>query len=56
MDSTGRPRFLTGRWEHLAMINFACPAELLEPLVPNGTELDAPDGATGLHERTVEVR
>jgi uncharacterized protein len=44
MDSTGRPRFLTGRWEHLAMINFACPAGLLEPLVPSGTELDAPDG------------
>jgi len=36
--------FLTGRWEHLAMISYACPAELLEPLVPNGTELDAPDG------------
>lgn len=44
MDSAGRPPFLTGRWEHLAMINFACPAELLEPLVPSGTELDAPDG------------
>ena len=27
------------------MINFACPAGLLEPLVPSGTELDAPDGA-----------
>jgi uncharacterized protein YqjF (DUF2071 family) len=44
MDSTGRPQFLTGRWEHLAMINFACPAGLLEPLVPSGTELDVPDG------------
>src|SRR5215218_902152 len=36
--------FLTGRWEHLAMISYACSAELLEPLVPNGTELDASDG------------
>jgi uncharacterized protein YqjF (DUF2071 family) len=49
MESTGGIRtrgggFLTGRWEHLAMISYACPAELLEPLVPNGTELDAPDG------------
>jgi uncharacterized protein len=44
MESAGRPRFLTGRWEHLAMISFACPAHLLQPLVPRGTELDAPDG------------
>lgn len=34
-------RFLTGRWTDLAMLNFACPAELLAPLVPRGTELDA---------------
>ena len=33
-------RFLTGRWTHLAMVNFACPAEILAPLVPAGTELD----------------
>ena len=26
------------------MLNFACPAELLEPLVPRGTELDAHAG------------
>ena len=44
IGDTGGSRFLTGRWEHLAMISYACPAELLEPLVPNGTELDAPDG------------
>lgn len=44
MESAGRTRFLTGRWEHLAMISFACPAHLLQPLVPRGTELDAPDG------------
>ncbi len=33
-------RFLTGRWTHLAMVNFACPAKILEPLVPAGTTLD----------------
>jgi uncharacterized protein len=44
MEFAGRTRFLTGRWEHLAMISFACPAHLLQPLVPRGTELDAPDG------------
>ena len=43
-DAAAGAPFLTGRWEHLAMISYACPAELLEPLVPNGTELDAPDG------------
>ena len=37
-------RFLTGRWTDLAMLNFACPAELIEPLVPWGTELDAHAG------------
>src|SRR4029453_3168943 len=34
-------RFLTGRWTDLAMLNFACPPELLEPFVPRGAELDA---------------
>ncbi|WP_235508354.1 YqjF family protein [Agromyces sp. Soil535] len=43
--ATDRPgRFLTGGWTDLAMLNFACPAELLEPLVPSGTELDAHAG------------
>ena len=42
--AAGDSPFLTGRWEHLAMISYACPGELLDPLVPNGTELDAPDG------------
>lgn len=37
-------RFLTGRWTDLAMLNFACPADLLEPLAPRGTELDAHAG------------
>jgi uncharacterized protein len=32
--------FLTARWEHLVLINYACPGELLAPLVPRGTVLD----------------
>jgi len=32
--------FLTARWEHLLLLNFACPSDLLEPLTPAGTELD----------------
>lgn len=32
--------FLTARWENLLLLNFACPRELLDPLVPRGTELD----------------
>ncbi|WP_412068892.1 YqjF family protein [Rubrivirga sp. IMCC43871] len=32
--------FLTARWESLLLLNYACPAELLAPLVPAGTELD----------------
>ena len=39
-------RFLTARWEHLVLLNYACPRELLEPLVPAGTELDTWDGET----------
>ena len=37
-------RFLTARWEHLVLLNYACPRELLEPLVPTGSELDTWDG------------
>jgi len=33
--------FLTARWEHLVLLNYPCPASLLEPLVPAGTQLDA---------------
>lgn len=36
--------FLTARWESLLLINYRCPADLLEPLVPKGTELDPWDG------------
>ncbi len=32
--------FLTARWESLVLLNFECPREVLEPLVPEGTELD----------------
>ncbi len=32
--------FLTARWESLVFLNFECPREILEPLVPEGTELD----------------
>jgi uncharacterized protein YqjF (DUF2071 family) len=32
--------FLTARWQHLIFLNWSCPAELLTPLVPEGTMLD----------------
>jgi uncharacterized protein YqjF (DUF2071 family) len=32
--------FLTARWEDLILLNYSAPRELLEPLVPAGTELD----------------
>jgi uncharacterized protein YqjF (DUF2071 family) len=39
------PGFLTARWESLVLLNYACPAALLEPLVPDGVVLDPWDGA-----------
>lgn len=36
--------FLTARWESLVMLNYPCPREVLEPLVPAGTELDTWQG------------
>jgi uncharacterized protein YqjF (DUF2071 family) len=36
--------FLTARWEDLVLLNYSCPTELLEPLVPTGTELDLWNG------------
>lgn len=36
--------FLTARWENLLLINYVCPNELLEPLIPAGTKLDTWDG------------
>jgi uncharacterized protein YqjF (DUF2071 family) len=38
--------FLTAVWRHLVMLNYEVPAELLAPLVPQGTELDQWGGAT----------
>lgn len=32
--------FLTARWESLLFLNYPCPADALEPLVPAGTTLD----------------
>jgi len=37
--------FLTADWRHLAMLNYRVPTELLQPLVPRGTELDLWQGA-----------
>jgi uncharacterized protein len=39
-----RRPFLTARWENLVLINYRCPRELLQPLVPRGTELDPWNG------------
>src|SRR5262245_38757361 len=36
--------FLTARWEHLVLLNYAVDPALLAPLVPAGTELDAWEG------------
>ncbi|MGD9904356.1 MAG: YqjF family protein [Vicinamibacterales bacterium] len=36
--------FLTARWLSLVLLNYSCPAALLAPLVPRGTELDRWDG------------
>ena len=40
--------FLTANWRYLAMLNFAAEPRLLEPLLPQGTELDFHDGQTFL--------
>jgi uncharacterized protein len=41
--SDRRP-FLTARWQHLVMLNFAVDPDGLAPLVPEGTELDDYNG------------
>ena len=38
--------FLTARWEHVILLNYAVPAGILEPRVPRGTELDTWQGVT----------
>jgi uncharacterized protein len=40
---SARP-FLTARWQHLVMLNYEVPRETLQPLVPQGTELDGWQG------------
>jgi hypothetical protein len=39
-----RRSFLTARWRHLVMLNFAVDPDCLTPLAPLGTELDDFDG------------
>lgn len=53
--------FLTARWEYLVFLNYRCPADLLEPLVPAGTTLDRWEGnalitLVGFHFRDTLVR
>jgi uncharacterized protein len=38
--------FLKAHWEKLVLLNYSCPQELLEPLVPAGTVLDQWNGHT----------
>jgi uncharacterized protein YqjF (DUF2071 family) len=38
--------FLTAEWRHLLMLNYEVERELLEPLVPQGTESDSFQGRT----------
>ena len=40
--------FLTANWRYLAMLNFVADPKLLEPLLPDGTELDFHGGRTFL--------
>jgi uncharacterized protein YqjF (DUF2071 family) len=40
-----RRPFLTAQWRHLAMLNWEVAPEILEPLVPPGTELDSHAGS-----------
>lgn len=43
---TAEPVFLTAQWRALAMLNWKVPAEVFEPYVPRGTELDFHEGET----------
>jgi uncharacterized protein len=38
--------FLTAEWRNLAMLNFAVAPSVLQPFVPEGTELDSWQGIT----------
>lgn len=45
--SGARPaKFLHARWSDVAMLNYEVPPEILQPLVPPGTELDTWHGKT----------
>ncbi|MCE0498252.1 MAG: DUF2071 domain-containing protein [Methylacidiphilales bacterium] len=39
-------RFLTAEWRHLVMLNYEIDPDVLQPLVPAGTELDRWQGRT----------
>lgn len=39
-SNAGTSAFLTAEWRYLVMLNYAVDRELLQPLVPVGTELD----------------
>jgi uncharacterized protein YqjF (DUF2071 family) len=39
-----KTKFLTGEWRYLVMLNYEIDPEVLRPLVPRGTELDAWSG------------
>lgn len=39
-------RFLTAVWKYLAMINYEVDPAILQPYLPQGTELDAWQGKT----------
>jgi len=41
-----RRRFLTGQWRYLAMMNYAVDPQVLQPLVPQGVQLDSFAGVT----------
>lgn len=41
-----RRTFLTAEWHDLVLLNYEVEPDVLAPLVPRGTELDAWDGAT----------
>jgi len=42
----GRRKFLTGQWRYLAMMNYAVDPAILQPLTPQGVQLDSFDGVT----------
>src|SRR6188508_3046287 len=48
MDEALPKPFLTAEWRDLAMLNFVADPQVLQPLVPAGTELDFHRGETYL--------